>query len=83
MYISGKVILATFSNMERMDLMKLKNFLIVVSDMEVSKKFYKEIFGLGVVADFGENVILYEGLVLQEKNLWETFIERKGFFRWK
>lgn len=32
--------------------------------------------GLQVVADFGENVILTEGLVLQEKKLWENFIER-------
>lgn len=55
--------------------MKLKNILIVVSDIEKSKSFYQELFGLRVVADFGENVILSEGLALQEKKLWEKFIK--------
>lgn len=56
--------------------MRLKNILFVVSDIEVSKAFYRELFGLQVVTDFGRNVILTEGLVLQEKKLWETFLER-------
>jgi catechol 2,3-dioxygenase-like lactoylglutathione lyase family enzyme len=56
--------------------MKLKNILFVVGDIERSKSFYKDLFGLEVVTDFGENVILTEGLVLQEKKLWEKFIER-------
>lgn len=54
--------------------MKLKNFLIVVKDIEASKKFYKEILGLDVAVDFGENVILTEGLVLQEKKSWKHLI---------
>lgn len=54
--------------------MHLKNILIVVSDIEQSKRFYQELFGLGIVMDFGENVILTEGLVLQEKKLWENLI---------
>lgn len=57
--------------------MRLKNFLLVVSDVERSKKFYEELFGLKVMRDFGENVILSEGLVLQEKKTWESFIERE------
>ena len=57
--------------------MKLKNILFVVRDMERSKAFYRELFGLTVIRDFGENVMLTEGLVLQEKKLWETFIERE------
>lgn len=44
--------------------MKLKNVLIVVKDMEKSKKFYHDLFGLDVVLDNGGNVILTEGLVL-------------------
>lgn len=48
--------------------MKLKNILIVVDSIERSKQFYKEIFGLNVIADFDGNVILTEGLVLQERN---------------
>ena len=54
--------------------MKLKNVLFVVSDIEKSKAFYQELFGLSLVADFGENVILTEGLVLQEKKIWQNFI---------
>lgn len=57
--------------------MRLKNILFVVSDIEQSKAFYRELFGLEVVTDFGENVILTEGLVLQEKKLWETFLEKE------
>ena len=57
--------------------MKLKNFLIVVEDIERSKKFYHDLFGLEVVADFGGNVILTERLVLQDKKIWEKFIERE------
>lgn len=57
--------------------MRLKNILIVVNDIELSKKFYQDIFGLQVMTDFGRNVILTEGLVLQEKALWEEFVQRK------
>lgn len=57
--------------------MKLKNILIVVSDIEKSKAFYKELFGLEVLTDFGGNVIMTEGLVLQERKLWETFLEKE------
>lgn len=46
--------------------MRLKNILFVVKDIEVSKVFYKDLFGLSIIADFGENVVLTEGLVLQE-----------------
>lgn len=57
--------------------MGLKNILIVVNNIERSKAFYKDLFGFTVAADFGKNVVLTEGLVLQEKKLWESFIGRK------
>ena len=57
--------------------MKLKNSLIVVENIEKSKAYYRELFGLDVVTDFGENVILTEGLVLQERKTWERFIAKK------
>ena len=56
--------------------MKLKNFLIVVTDIELSKRFYRELFGLETAADLGENAVLTGGLVLQEKTLWESWIGR-------
>lgn len=57
--------------------MKLKNILIVVSDIEKSKAFYKDLFGLDVIADFDGNVVLTEGLVLQEKKIWEIFTRQE------
>jgi catechol 2,3-dioxygenase-like lactoylglutathione lyase family enzyme len=57
--------------------MKLKNILLVVNDIEVSKKFYTEFFGLMVKVDFGKNVMLTEGLVLQEKTVWEEALDKK------
>lgn len=51
--------------------MKLKNIVIVVKDVESSKQFYKELFGLDVILDQEGNVILTEGLVLQEAKVWE------------
>lgn len=58
--------------------MRLKNFLIVVKDMERSKRFYHDLFGLEVITDFGENVILSGGLVLQEKAIWDELIGKKS-----
>lgn len=57
--------------------MRLKNVLLVVKDIETSKKFYHDLFGLQVVTDFGRNVILTEGLVLQERQLWEEFVDKE------
>ncbi len=51
--------------------MRLRNILLVVSNMERSVTFYRDLFGLKVIRDFGGNVILTEGLVLQECNGWE------------
>ena len=56
--------------------MKLKNVLIVVNDIEKSKAFYKELFGLDVVLDNDGNVILTEGLVLQDASIWNQFIKK-------
>ena len=54
--------------------MRLKNFLLVVEDMERAKSFYKELFGLDVMRDFDTNVILTQGLVLQERKSWEQAV---------
>lgn len=57
--------------------MRLKNVLIVVKDINKSKQFYHDLFGLEVILDNNENVILTEGLVLQEQQIWEEFLEKK------
>ena len=54
--------------------MKLKNVLIVVKDIEKSIAFYRDIFGLQVVMDNNGNVIMTEGLVLQDAKIWREFI---------
>ena len=57
--------------------MRLKNILLVVEDIERSIAFYKELFGLRVVNDFDGNVILTEGLVLQDRKIWERLVEKE------
>lgn len=53
--------------------MRLKNVLIVVKDIERAKKFYKDLFGLEVILDNDGNVIMTEGLVLQDEAIWKRF----------
>ena len=56
--------------------MRLKNILIVVDDIERSKQFYHDLFGLDMVLDNEGNMILTEGLVLQDKKIWKKFLEK-------
>ena len=56
--------------------MKLKNILIVVKDIEKSKKYYHDLFGLEMILDNDGNMILTEGLVLQEMKCWKGFIQQ-------
>ena len=53
--------------------MKLKNILIVVKDIEKSKEFYHKLFGLETILDNDGNMILTEGLFLQEESIWKKF----------
>ncbi len=55
--------------------MKYMSTLIAVKDMENSKKFYHDVLGLNVVADFGANVTLDGGVVLQTLDTWKSFIK--------
>lgn len=48
----------------------LKNVLIVVNDIEKSIEFYRDLFGLQVILKNEGNVILSEGLVLQDADVW-------------
>lgn len=57
--------------------MRLKNILIVVDDMERAIRFYKEIFGLQVILNQDGNVIMTEGLVLQDAKIWKNFLDRE------
>jgi len=57
--------------------MKLKNILIVVKDIERSRQFYQELFGLNLVLDNDGNMILTEGLVLQDESIWKQFLGKE------
>ena len=56
--------------------MKLKNVLIVVKDIEKSRKFYHDLFDIDLVLDNDGNMILTEGLVLQDEKIWKSFLDR-------
>lgn len=61
--------------------MKLKNTLIVVKDVEQSKKYYEDLFGLKLLVDNDGNMILSDGLVLQDRKIWEKFLEKEVSFQ--
>ncbi len=56
--------------------MRLKNILLVVKDIERSRKFYHDLFGLEMILDNDGNMILTEGLVLQDAEIWKKFLGR-------
>ena len=60
--------------------MRFRNFLIVVKDIEKSKQFYHDLFGFEVLVDFDGNMILTDGLVLQEEKLrnWSACIRTQS-----
>ena len=57
--------------------MKLKNVLIVVKDIKISRRFYHDLFGLEMILDNDGNMVLTEGLVLQEERYWTEFLGRE------
>ncbi len=57
--------------------MKYSGTLIAVSDMDKSKEFYKNVLGLKIMADFGANVMLEEGIFLQTLDTWKGFIRKE------
>lgn len=54
--------------------MKFKNPMLVVRDIEKSVEFYKKVFGLRVIMDFGANKTLTGGLALQTVETYREFI---------
>ncbi|RDU24949.1 VOC family protein [Anaerosacchariphilus polymeriproducens] len=56
--------------------MKYNAILLVVTDMEKSKKFYKEVLGLRPIMDLGANVTLTGGIALQTLESWKEFIKK-------
>ena len=54
--------------------MKIKNPMLVVTDIDKSVEFYKKVLGLRVIMDFGANKTLTGGLALQTLDTWREFI---------
>lgn len=77
----GKTMLRENKEILRNKVMKLKNILIVVKDIEKSKAFYHDIFGLEELIDNDGNMILSDGLVLQEERIWRKFLGRDVAFQ--
>ena len=57
--------------------MKFMNPLLAVKNMEKSLAFYQEVLGLEKILDFGANVTLSGGLVLQTADTWAGFVEKR------
>ena len=55
--------------------MKMKNPMLVVTDIDKSVEFYQKVLGLHVIMDFGANKTLTGGLALQSLESWQEFIE--------
>ncbi len=54
--------------------MKMKNPMLVVTDIDKSVSFYEKVLGLHVIMDFGANKTLTDGLALQTLETWQEFI---------
>lgn len=54
--------------------MELKNLLLVVTDIEKSVEFYKNVLGLHIIIDFGANKTLTGGLAFQIAETYKEFI---------
>ncbi|MEA5036895.1 hypothetical protein SDC9_34998 [bioreactor metagenome] len=50
--------------------------LIVVDDIEASKKFYTKILGQEITMDFGANVTFAESFAIQSKSSWTGFVDK-------
>jgi len=61
--------------------MKYKGTLIVVKDIEKSKQYYVDLFGLKVIADNDGNIELSGGIYLQEEKYWEKFLNKETAFK--
>lgn len=57
--------------------MKLRNILLAVKDIEKSRQFYHELFGLRTVLNSEGNMILTEGLVLQDEKIWREALGKE------
>ena len=53
--------------------MRYASTLVAVKNMDISKRFYRDVSGLQVTADFGANVTLEGGVILQTMDARQSF----------
>ena len=56
--------------------MKYKGTLVVVKDCRRALRFYQALFGFELIRDNDGNMILTEGLVLQDAAVWKNFLAK-------
>lgn len=61
--------------------MKFQLSVLAVQDVEVSKKFYKQLFEQEVVLDLGKNVTFSGGFAIQQDFAWLTGIDPNSVVR--
>jgi len=61
--------------------MEFKLALLAVKDVEVSKRFYGELFEQKVTLDFGRNVTFSGGFAIQEDFAWLTDISTQSILQ--
>ena len=61
--------------------MRLKNFLIVVKDLEKSQKYYHDLFGFCELHNNDGNMILTDGLVLQKECVFKEVIREDVIYK--
>lgn len=57
--------------------MQYKGFLLVVTDIAKSRRFYEDLFGFSLLQDNDGNMIFTDGLVLQAASYWREFLGRE------
>lgn len=57
--------------------MKFEAPMLVVNDINLSRKFYCDIFKVDVISDFGANITFTGGFSLQTRESWKEFIHMK------
>ena len=57
--------------------MQFKGVLLVVKDNQRALRFYHDLFGLELIQDNDGNMVLTEGIFLQEESYWKSFLRRE------
>ena len=54
----------------------MNSFRFHISHRPSARKFYHDLFGIDMVLDNDGNMVLTEGLVIQDEKIWRSFLDR-------